>query len=60
MLKESEKLLTVEQLAERLQTKKGWVYSQLRKKGPKAIPHYRAGKYRRFQWEKVLEWMEAR
>jgi excisionase family DNA binding protein len=59
MLQESQKLLTVDQLAEKLQVKKGWVYGQLRKKGPKGIPHYKAGKYRRFQWDKVLAWMES-
>lgn len=53
------KLLTVHGLAERLDVHPSWVYRQLRQKGSDVIPHYRAGKYRRFEWEKVLDWMEA-
>ncbi|MBT3368125.1 MAG: helix-turn-helix domain-containing protein [Nitrospina sp.] len=52
----AEKLLTVKQLAERMQVKEGWVYRQIRLG---TIPVLRSGKYRRFQWEKVLQWMES-
>ena len=46
----TEKLLTVGELAERLQVKKSWVYRQIRLG---KIPVMRFGKYRRFDWEKV-------
>jgi excisionase family DNA binding protein len=45
-----EKLLTVGELAERLQVKNSWVYRQVRLG---RIPVLRFGKYRRFDWEKV-------
>ena len=46
----TEKLLTVGELAERLQVKNSWVYRQVRLG---KIPVLRFGKYRRFDWNKV-------
>ena len=46
----TEKLLTVSELAERLQVKNSWVYRQIRLG---RIPVLRFGKYRRFDWEEV-------
>jgi predicted DNA-binding transcriptional regulator AlpA len=46
-------LLTPEELAERLQMKRGWVYRHARKLGA-----YHLGKYLRFSWPKVIEAME--
>jgi len=40
----SEQLWTVEQLAERLQVPRSWVYKHL-----KEIPHIKLGKYVRFE-----------
>jgi len=56
----SEKLLTVEELSEHLQTPKSWIYHRTRQKGPGRIPHYRAGKYCRFRLVDVLEWLESK
>jgi hypothetical protein len=54
-------LLTPEQLAERLQVPKSWVFEQtrgrakVRSKTP--LPCIRLGKYLRFSWVQVCEWM---
>lgn len=53
-----EKLLTVDELAERLQVKKSWVYSKSRESGPDAIPMVKVGKYNRFLYPDVLKWLK--
>jgi predicted DNA-binding transcriptional regulator AlpA len=54
-------ILTPEQLAQRLQVSKSWVFEQtrnrakVRNKNP--LPCIRLGKYIRFSWSQVCEWM---
>lgn len=48
-----EEILTVEQVAQRLQLKPSWVYAHARQLGA-----YRTGKYLRFRWQRVLERLE--
>ena len=47
-------LLTVQQIADRLQLKRSWVYSNAESLGA-----YRVGKYLRFRWDRVLEKLES-
>jgi excisionase family DNA binding protein len=54
---DTETLLTVDELAEGLRVKNSWVYGQTRKNGPGSIPRIRVGKYLRFEWHKVKEWL---
>jgi hypothetical protein len=53
---------TVEDLAEALNVKRSWVYSQTRKVGkvPDAIPCLIVGKYRRFNVPEVVEWLKKK
>jgi excisionase family DNA binding protein len=46
----TQELLTVSELAERLQVKVSWVYTHADELGA-----YRLGKYLRFDWYRVLE-----
>ena len=48
------KLLTVEQVAERLGVTKDWVWAQAR---AGRIPHVRLGRYRRFREEALEQWV---
>ena len=50
--------LTVDQLAEKLNVSKEWVYKQTRKTRPGGIPRLKVGKYLRFDWEKVQNWLK--
>jgi hypothetical protein len=54
-------LLTPEQLAERLQVPKSWVFEQTRERAKvrnkSPLPCIRLGKYLRFSWIQVCEWM---
>ena len=55
---EQKNLLTVEELAERLQVPKSWIYGQTRQTNSGAIPRIRVGKYLRFRLEDVMAWLE--
>ena len=54
-------LLTPAELAERLKVPKSWVFEQTRQRAKvrnaKPLPCIRLGKYLRFSWPKVCEWM---
>lgn len=47
-------LITVEELAHKLNVPPSWVYQRTRL-GKKAIPHMRIGKYVRFNLDEVME-----
>ena len=48
------KLLTAQQVAERLGVTPAWVWAQTR---AGLIPHVRLGRYRRFREEAIDEWL---
>jgi hypothetical protein len=54
-------ILTPEQLAERLQVKVSWVFEQTRERAKvrskSPLPCIRLGKYCRFSWVAVCQWM---
>jgi hypothetical protein len=56
-------LLTPAELAERLKVPKSWVFEQTRQRATvrnaNPLPCIRLGKYLRFSWPKVCEWMNA-
>lgn len=55
-----EDILTPDQLAERLQVGVNWVYEKSRtrgKHGGKPLPVLRCGRYLRFYWPDVCEWL---
>lgn len=52
----SEQLLTVDDLAARLQVPRSWIYSRTRQN---AIPHLRVGHHIRFVWGDVEAWLNG-
>jgi len=52
------RLLTVEELAERLNLPASWIYAHTRKRSSDPIPGFRLGKYWRFRESDVLDWLE--
>jgi predicted DNA-binding transcriptional regulator AlpA len=54
-------ILTPEQLAKRLQVSKSWVFEQTRNRAKvrnkHPLPCIRLGKYIRFSWSEVCQWM---
>ncbi len=55
-MNKDQKFLTVEELAEVLDVPKSWIYERTRHN---AIPHFKIGKYVRFDMEEVTKWLEA-
>jgi hypothetical protein len=57
-------ILTPVQLAERLQVKVSWIFEQTRERAKirntRPLPCIRLGKYIRFSWPQVCDWMQNR
>jgi predicted DNA-binding transcriptional regulator AlpA len=55
-------ILTLAQVAERLQVKPTWVYQQTRRRASSndSFPHIKMGRYLRFDWNDVLAWLERK
>ena len=55
------KLIGVNELAEILGVPPSWVYARTRLKGgPDSIPCLRVGKYLKFEFDKVLDWLKEK
>ncbi len=54
-----EDILTPEELAARLKVPKSWVYekTRFRSRNRNPLPCLRLGRYIRFDWTKVVEWL---
>jgi hypothetical protein len=50
-------ILTVAELAERLKVQSSWVYENQRSEKP--VPALHCGRYLRFSWPAVCEWLAA-
>lgn len=53
-----EELLTVSEIASALKVPVSWVYHRTRRSGVDRIPHFKLGKYLRFRWSAVRQWLE--
>ena len=54
-----DELLTVSEIAGVLKVPTSWVYERTRRSGTDQIPHIKLGKYLRFRWPAVREWLET-
>jgi len=50
-------ILTPEELAARLKVPKSWIFEKTRSRCLDPIPHYRIGRYVRFNWTRIVEWL---
>jgi excisionase family DNA binding protein len=55
-----DKLMGVQEIAKKLSVPPSWIYARTRLIGPKQIPHLKLGKYRRFRFRDVIEWLEEK
>ena len=51
-------LLSVKELADKLNVPKSWIYSRTRETGQEAMPRIKVGKYCRFVLADVIGWLE--
>ncbi len=54
------RLLTVEEVAEMWQLPRSWIYERTRRRGLEQLPHFKLGKYLRFEEQAVEEFLERR
>ncbi len=52
------KLLTISELAGLLQVPRSWIYDRTRMSATNGFPVIRVGKYCRFDYPKVLDWLK--
>jgi len=52
-----EPILTIEQVAERLQLKPSTIYELTRRRNSRPLPVLRAGKFLRFRWSEIEAWL---
>lgn len=57
---DSPRLLTVEQIAELWQLPRSWIYERTRRRGLEQLPHFKLGKYLRFEETAVRQFLEQR
>lgn len=56
---ESDRLLTIQQVATILHVPVSWVYGRTRKRSTQRLPGIRLGKYWRFREEEIHRWIES-
>ena len=49
--------LTIDELADRLKVQKSWLYARTRETEPGTMPRLKVGKYLRFDYQAVMEWL---
>ena len=54
-----EDILTPEELAQRLKLPVSWVREKTRSRCPDPMPCFRIGRYVRFDWRRVAEWLAS-
>jgi excisionase family DNA binding protein len=56
-MQSSEPILTIEQVAERLQLRPSTVYELTRRRSRHPLPVLRVGKFLRFRWSQIEHWL---
>ena len=52
-------ILTPEELAKRLKVRPTWIYEKMRSRSGPRLPHFRCGRYLRFNWPDVCAWLQS-
>jgi len=55
-----QKLLNVQELAEKLNVPASWIYDRTRNGSTDHIPHYKIGKYLRFAEDEVIDYLRIK
>jgi excisionase family DNA binding protein len=57
---EHQELITISELSQKLKVPVSWLYSRTRERGEGTIPLVRVGKYLRFKYEDVTDWLREK
>lgn len=52
-------ILTPDELAARLKVRRTWVYEKMRHRSHSPLPAMKLGRYLRFNWPSVCEWLQT-
>jgi excisionase family DNA binding protein len=52
-------ILTPTELAKRLKVNKTWIYERMRQRRGNPLPCFKTGRYLRFYWADICEWLES-
>jgi len=52
-------LLTVGEISAIMKVPASWVYERTRRRGSEQLPHYKLGKYLRFNLAEVMSWLST-
>lgn len=55
---EPERILTPQELAARLKVPVSWIYEKTRSRSRDPLPVIRLGRYMRFDWPDIVDWIE--
>ena len=55
-----DRLISAQELSNRLGVPVTWIYDRTRQGGPETIPHYKIGRYLRFREQEILDFLNAR
>jgi len=55
-----EALLTVDELAKKLNVPPSWIYDRTRRSGPERLPHYKLGKHIRFAESEIVDYLRLK
>jgi excisionase family DNA binding protein len=58
-ISDNSELLTIDEVAARMKVPTSWVYERTRRRGTEQIPHYKLGKYLRFDLTEVNAWLST-
>ena len=59
-MNEQQELITISELSQKLKVPVSWLYSRTREQGENTIPVLKVGKYLRFIYEDVRQWLEQK
>ena len=57
-MNEQQELITISELSQKLKVPVSWLYSRTRERGENTIPLVKVGKYLRFNYETVRQWLD--
>ena len=59
-MREQQELITISELSQKLKVPVSWIYTRTRQRGENPIPVTKVGKYLRFNYDEVTDWLQGK